>query len=135
MQYLSSWLVRSFRRKCKQITLFMLGIGYYAADLFLTNAFEHHYSEYYNIFLSSIGIGFLLWFIIDLNRFIKMINKLTDKCAGLKLVEGLDGEFHIEIPVAEDQKTLPEYYGLELSTNLCTFHGAWIRLLLGPHPL
>ena len=47
-----------------------------------------------------------------------MINKLTDKCAGLKLVEGLDGEFHIEIPVAEDQKTLPEYYGLELSTNL-----------------
>ena len=47
-----------------------------------------------------------------------MINKLTDKCAGLKLVEGLDGEFHIEIPVAEDQKTLPEYYGLELSMNL-----------------
>ena len=94
------------------IFLLITGIGYYAADLFMTNAFEHHYSEYYNIFLSVTGICFLSWFVIDLNLFIKMINKLTDRHSGLKLVEGEDGEFHIEIPVEEtSDKTIPEYYG------------------------
>ena len=87
------------------------GISFYAADLFLTTAYHNHFSEYYNIVLSSLGIIFLLWFVIDINRFIKKINKLSNKWSGLKLVEGLDGEFHIEVPVNNEEKTIPEYYG------------------------
>ena len=71
----------------------------------------NHYSEYYNLFLSILGIIFLLWFVYDINKFIAMINSLTDKCSGLKLVEGLDGEFHIELPVDSERKKIPEYYG------------------------
>ena len=90
---------------------FFQGISIYGADLFLMTAHINHYSEYYNLFLSILGIIFLLWFVYDINKFIAMINSLTDKCSGLKLVEGLDGEFHIELPVDSERKKIPEYYG------------------------
>ena len=100
---------------------FYKGISVYASDLFLTTAYKHHYSEYYNLFLSSVGIIFLLWFVIDINRFIAMINKLSDKYNGMKLVEGSDGEFHIEIPVDSENKKIPEYYGFSTGRHSGSF--------------
>ena len=48
----------------------------------------------------------------DITRYIAMIRSHgTDELGGLRLVEGEDGEFHIEIPCEVEKKKLPEYYG------------------------
>jgi hypothetical protein len=96
------------------ILIITIGIVMYAGDLFMVASFDSHYSEIYNIFLSSVGILWLLWFLFDIQRY---IHSLRGHCgqgasiAGLQLVEGQDGEFHIEIPMLTEKKKIPEYYG------------------------
>ena len=81
-----------------------------------------HYSENFNLFLSIVGILWLSWLIFDINHYIKMINSHgTDNLNGLKLVEGEDGEFHVEIPMASEKKKIPEYYGFSTGRHSGSF--------------
>ena len=96
------------------ILLITVGIVVYCGDLFFVDSYSTHYTEMYNIFLSSVGILWLLWFILDIQRYIRSLHTHcggTGGMAGMRLVEGEDGEFHIEIPMLADKKTIPEYYG------------------------
>ena len=104
------------------ILLIILGIVSYAGDLFLLDSYKTHYSENFNLFLSIVGIIWLSWLIFDIHHYIKMINSHgTDNLNGLKLVEGEDGEFHVEIPMASEKKKIPEYYGFSTGRHSGSF--------------
>ena len=102
------------------ILIIITGIVSYAGDLFMLNSFKSHYSEYFNLFLSIVGIIWLSWLVFDINHYIKMINGHGSE-NGLKLVEGEDGEFHIEISMATEKKKIPEYYGFSTGRHSGSF--------------
>ena len=87
------------------------GLTMYCGDLFLVESYHTHFSEMYNLFLSSVGILWLLWFLLDIHFYIKSLRQHCTSSTGITLVEGEDGEFHIEIPMLAEKKKIPEYYG------------------------
>merc|ERR1719158_1754697 len=51
-----------------------------------------------------------------------MINKhCSDDVNGLRLVEGEDGEYQVEIPMARDKKKIPDYYGFSKGRHSGSF--------------
>ena len=100
--------------------LIILGMFCYGMDLFLQD--HNHYSEKWNLFLCCFGIIWLLWLIFDINRYIRMINQhCSDDINGLKLVEGEDGEYQIEISMAKEKKKIPKYYGFSTGRHSGSF--------------
>ena len=93
------------------ILIITIGLTMYCGDLITVEAYHTHFSEMYNLFLSSVGILWLLWFLLDIHFYIKSLRRHCTSSAGIKLVEGGDGEFHIEIPMLKEKKKIPEYYG------------------------
>ena len=93
------------------ILIITIGLTMYAGDLFLLESYHTHFSEMYNLFLSIVGILWLLWFLLDIHFYIKSLRQHCTSSTGIKLVEGEDGEFHIEIPMLAEKKKIPEYYG------------------------
>ena len=104
------------------LLLIIIGMVCYAGDLVLLDSYKTHHSEKWNLFLSCFGIIWLLWLIFDINHYIHTINShCSNDINGLKLVEGEDGEFHIEIPMASEKKKIPEYYGFSTGRHSGSF--------------
>ena len=67
-----------------------------------------------NLALSVIGIFWMIYLIVDIKKY---INHMENQAFGtidigeMKLVEGEDGELHIELNLPDERKTMPEYYG------------------------
>ena len=111
---------------CYGILVVIFSICMYASDLVLTNAYEKNHTEAWNLFLSSVGIILLLWLIFDIQTYIWKINKMSKGSSfmeGLKLVEGPDGELHIEVPMKDKgkKKNVPEYYGFAMGRHSGSF--------------
>ena len=87
----------------------------YCSDLVMNFSFQAHYSESWNLFLCTLGTLLLLFLAFDIHRYIKAVtnmNKGAMSMEGIKLVEGDDGELHIEVPMHQGEKrNVPEYYG------------------------
>ena len=93
------------------ILIITIGLTMYCGDLFLVESYHTHFSEMFNLFLSLVGILWLLWFLLDIHFYIKSLRQHCTSSTGIRLVEGEDGEFHIEIPMLAEKKKIPEYYG------------------------
>ena len=87
----------------------------YATDLTMTWSYRTNVGEIWNLALCSIGILLLLFLCFDIRRYmslVKSMHKGSNNFDGIKLVEGEDGELHIEVPMQKGQKKhVPEYYG------------------------
>ena len=107
------------------IGIFMGSVVAYASDLIMQNSYRWEITEVWNLVLSSVGIALLLWLIVDIETYIRKINKMSRQRnvgAQFKLVEGPDGEFHIEIPMNnKDKKRIPEYYGFTTGRHAGSF--------------
>ena len=107
------------------IGIFMGSVVAYASDLIMQNSYRWEITEVWNLILSSVGIALLLWLIVDIETYIRKINKMSRQRnvgAQFKLVEGPDGEFHIEIPMNnKDKKRIPEYYGFTTGRHAGSF--------------
>ena len=106
--------------------IIIISITCYASDLILFHAYQHHMTEIWNLVVSCVGIILLLWLIIDIHNYIRTINKMADSNStfgeGFKLIEGPDGEFHIEIPMLQGEKrNVPEYYGFTTGRHAGSF--------------
>ena len=67
-------------------------------------AYESNNSDIWNLWLSSVGIILLIWLIVDIEIYIRKINKIGKGNSFLddfKLVEGPDGELNMEIPMTK----------------------------------
>ena len=86
----------------------------YIYDLLINEDIDYHISPFINLTVTGIGIIVLTYFIIDIKTY---VSKLERRAFGninlgdLKLVEGEDGDWHVELPLPHEKKTLPEYYG------------------------
>ena len=93
------------------MSIFMFGIVLYFADLFVVGANKEHLSEWFNIYLSVVGIAFIIWLLIDIQSYLGEIGKRKDSGAfnmgKIKLVIGDDGYLQIE---TEAKEKLPDYY-------------------------
>ena len=87
----------------------------YASDLTMTWSYQSDVGEIWNLILCSIGILLLLYLCFDIRRYMSLVmgmHKGSNNFDGIKLVEGEDGELHIEVPMQKGQKKhVPEYYG------------------------
>ena len=87
----------------------------YASDLIMTWSYRTNVGEIWNLALCSIGILLLLFLCFDIRRYMSLvmgIHKGSNNLEGIRLVEGEDGELHIEVPMQKGQKkNVPEYYG------------------------
>ena len=106
--------------------IIIISITCYASDLILFHSYEHHLTEIWNLLVSCVGIILLVWLIIDIHNYIRTINKMADSNfvfgEGFKLIEGSEGEFHIEIPMDQGKKkTVPEYYGFTTGRHAGSF--------------
>ena len=107
------------------IGIIMLSLVCYASDLIVSGASEVHPTEIWNLTLSSIGIVLLIFLTVDIEKYIRTINKMSmgnQMGAEFKLVEGPDGEFHVEIPMDnKERKKIPEYYGFTTGRHAGSF--------------
>ena len=87
----------------------------YATDLTMSWSYRTNAGEIWNLALCSIGILLLLFLCFDIRRYMSLVmsmHKGSNNLDGIKLVEGEDGELHIEVPMQKGQKKhVPEYYG------------------------
>ena len=77
------------------------------SDLVFDKAYESNNSNIWNLWLSSVGIILLIWRIVNIDIYIRKINKIGKD--DFKLVEGPDGELNMEIPMTRHRKNVPEY--------------------------
>ena len=107
------------------ILIVISSLGIYCSDLFFTNSYQYNNSEIWNLCLSSLGIILLLWLAIDIQMYIKTINKMGASSSffdKLKLVEGADGELCIELPLNKGRKkNVPEYYAFTTGRHAGSF--------------
>ena len=107
------------------IGILMFSLICYASNLIIHQAYKSHITEICNLILSSIGLVLLAWLTIDIERYLRNIKKMgKGNLLGknFKLVEGPDGEFHIELPMdSKDKKTIPEYYGFVTGRHAGSF--------------
>ena len=107
------------------IAIIIISISIYATDLIVYEAYKHNFTEIWNMFLSCAGVLLLCWLIFDIYSYIRTINRMACSNSlfkGLKLIEGSDGEFHIEIPMLQGKKrTVPEYYGFTTGRHAGSF--------------
>merc|ERR1712142_122987 len=111
---------------CYGIFVVIFSVCMYGSDLLLNNSYKLNHSEVWNLILSSVGILLLLWLIFDIQTYIWKINKMgkgSSFIENLKLVEGSDGELHIEIPMKDrgKSKNIPEYYGFAMGRHSGSF--------------
>ena len=97
------------------IFIVVCSVAAYATDLTMTWSFRTNVGEYWNLALCSVGILLLLFLCFDIRRYMSLVmgmHKGSNNVDGIKLVEGDDGELHIEVPMKKGQKKhVPEYYG------------------------
>ena len=107
------------------IAIIIISVSIYATDLIVYEAYKNSFTEIWNMFLSCTGIVLLCWLIFDIFSYIRTINKMALSNSfhkGFKLIEGSDGEFHIEIPMNQGKKkTVPEYYGFTTGRHAGSF--------------
>ena len=107
------------------IAIIIISVSIYATDLIVYEAYKHSFTEIWNMILSCMGIVLLCWLIFDIFSYIRTINKMALSNSfhkGFKLIEGSDGEFHIEIPMNQGKKkTVPEYYGFTTGRHAGSF--------------
>ena len=107
------------------IFVVMISICAYCSDLLLANSYEYNNTEIWNLLLSCVGIILLVWLMVDIRGYIHTINKMGKGSSfydNLKLVEGLDGELHIELPMNQGKKkNVPEYYGFTTGRHSGSF--------------
>merc|ERR1719500_185801 len=81
----------------------------------MTWSYHTNVGEIWNLILCSIGILLLLFLCFDIRRYMSLVmgmHKGSNNFDGIRLVEGDDGELHIEVPMKKGQKKhVPEYYG------------------------
>lgn len=95
-------------------TVISSGISMYLYDILLREKGHSEGTPAFNLFLSIVGVLWLLYLIIDIKRFVHAMEKQafgTVDLGDMKLVEGPDGELNIELTLPNEKKTLPEYYG------------------------
>ena len=106
------------------LMIMILSIGFYSYDLLLNQAYKYNATEIWNLILSSVGILLLFWLIFDIQRYIRDINRMgkgRNFIENFKLVEGEDGEFHIEVPMDGKKQSVPEYYGFSVGRHAGSF--------------
>ena len=86
----------------------------YASDLLMSWSYKTDVGEIWNLSLCIIGILLLLFLCFDIRRYMSQVKGMHkgSNFEGIKLVEGEDGELHIEVPTQKGRKKhVPEYYG------------------------
>ena len=78
-------------------------------------SYTTYVGEVWNLTLCSVGIVLLLFLCVDIRRYVNLVLDMhegSNNVSGIKLVEGEDGELHIEVSLQTGQKNnVPEYYG------------------------
>ena len=107
------------------IGILMFSLVCYCSNLIIHKAYKSHITEICNLMLSSIGLVLLAWLTFDIERYLRSIKKMGKGSLlgkNFKLVEGPDGDFHIELPMdSKDKKTIPEYYGFVTGRHAGSF--------------
>ena len=57
------------------IFIMIFSVGAYSSDLVFDKAYESNNSDIWNLWLSSVGIILLIWLIVDIEIYIRKINK------------------------------------------------------------
>jgi hypothetical protein len=109
------------------ITLVMTGVTTYSFDVLIKEAEEvkTNASSAFNLFICAVGIAWLCYLVFDINRYIGEIEKHSRGSVDLgemKLVEGEDGELHIEMSLPGEKKTVPQYYGFTSGRHSGSFY-------------
>ena len=97
------------------IFIVVCSLAAYTFDLTMNWSYTTNVGEVWNLALCSVGIVLLLFLCVDIRRYVNLVLDMhegSNKVSGIKLVEGEDGELHIEVSLQTGQKNnVPEYYG------------------------
>ena len=107
------------------IIVVMTGIAIYAYDVLINEDENTTVSAAFNLFLCIVGISWLCYLVYDINRYIHEIEghaRGSLDLGEMKLVEGEDGELHIEMSLPGEKKTVPEYYGFASGRHSGSFY-------------
>jgi hypothetical protein len=109
------------------ITVVMMGVTVYSFDILIkeTEEVQTTVTSSFNMFLCVVGIAWLCYLIFDINRYIQAIeghSRGSVDLGEIKLVEGDDGDLHIEMSLPGEKKTLPEYYGFTSGRHSGSFY-------------
>jgi hypothetical protein len=105
----------------------MIGVTVYSYDILIKEVQEVKTaaSSGFNLFLCLVGIAWLCYLVIDIHRYIRDIEQHSRgslDMGEMKLVEGEDGELHIEMSLPGEKKTVPEYYGFASGRHSGSFY-------------
>ena len=97
------------------IFIVVCSLAAYTFDLTMNWSYTTNVGEVWNLALCSVGIVLLLFLCVDIRRYVNLVLDMhegSNSVSGIKLVEGEDGELHIEVSLQTGQKNnVPEYYG------------------------
>ena len=97
------------------IFIVVCSLAAYTFDLTMNWSYTTYVGEFWNLALCSVGIVLLLFLCVDIRRYVNLVLDMhegSNSVSGIKLVEGEDGELHIEVSLQTGQKNnVPEYYG------------------------
>ena len=107
------------------IFLFFGAVVFYIYDILLRKEEDMEFSPLFNVIVTAIGIVSLAYFIVDIKLYISRLEKRAHgnlNLGDLKLIEGEDGDWHVELPLPGEKEILPEYYGFVSGRHAGSFY-------------